>query len=142
MDEKAIRKNLIQLRISKKLSKTEVADRLEIDRCTYGKIENGPSFIINKYMPKLAKLFGVSEEYLILGYEPSRDAASQIAMLQSRIDAMETQIKALQESLEAYKKSNQDKDYIISVMRSGTQRPATRLSDPPVQYGEPDQTRH
>jgi len=51
--------NLRKLRVKKKLSQQEVADRLEIDRVTYINWENENSDVKSQYIPKIAEIFEV-----------------------------------------------------------------------------------
>ncbi|WP_144281088.1 helix-turn-helix transcriptional regulator [Chryseobacterium echinoideorum] len=51
--------NLRKMRVKKKLSQQEVADRLEIDRVTYINWENETSDVKSQYIPKIAEIFDV-----------------------------------------------------------------------------------
>lgn len=55
----SIGKNLRKMRVKKKLSQQEVADRLKIDRITYINWENEISDVKSQYIPKIAEIFDV-----------------------------------------------------------------------------------
>ena len=57
--------HLIQIRKSKKLRQQDVADRIGVQRSTYGKYETGDSEPDLKTLKKLAEFFGTTVEYLI-----------------------------------------------------------------------------
>lgn len=70
MDESSIKENLVKAREACALSQTEVALRLGINRASFIKLEKGKTHILNKHIPDLAEMYGLSLEALILGFEP------------------------------------------------------------------------
>jgi transcriptional regulator with XRE-family HTH domain len=74
MDESSIKENLARAREACNLSQTEAALRLGINRASFIKLEKGGTHILNKHIPALAEMYGVSVEALLLGYEPSEDS--------------------------------------------------------------------
>lgn len=70
MNDKTIRRNIRNIRMSKKLTQAEVADLLGISRQAYVKFEHGDTSIINRKIPKMAEVLDVTEEELMFGYDP------------------------------------------------------------------------
>lgn len=52
------------------LSQAEIAERLSISQTAYYKIERGKTSLISEHLPKIADALDLSEEALVLGYEP------------------------------------------------------------------------
>lgn len=114
MDESSVKENLIRAREACGLSQTEVASRLGINRASLVKLEKGRTRILNKHIPDMAQMYGVSVEALFLGYEPSPESA---AFLEERrternqlIDDYENRLKELRDKL-------RDKDELIGELR-------------------------
>lgn len=100
MDNDSIRQNISQLRMQKGLSKVEMADRLDIDRCTYGKIESGAAQLINKHIPGIASVLGVSVSALVNGYEPDKDAVKTAGQLKDTIKSLSDRIEELNKTID------------------------------------------
>jgi len=114
MDNDSIRQNIRELRLRKGLSKVEMADRLDIDRCTYGKIESGGAQLINKHLPGIATILGVSVSELVNGYEPDKDAIKTIAMLEERRKSLSQRIEELNRIIEDLRGQIAKDDALIS----------------------------
>ena len=56
--------------IFKFLFRVEIAERLSISQTAYYKIERGKTSLISEHLPKIADALDLSEEALVLGYEP------------------------------------------------------------------------
>lgn len=81
--------HLIQIRKSKKLRQQDVADRIGVQRSTYGKYETGDSEPDLKMLKKLAEFFGTTVEYLIGNTDdpsPSKTDATRIPVV-GRVEA-------------------------------------------------------
>ena len=65
-----IKSNIARLRAGLKISQSDVAARIGMDRNAYRNIEVGRTALVHEKVDAIAALFGVSPEGLILGYDP------------------------------------------------------------------------
>lgn len=70
MDNARIKENIIRIRTKKGISQDEMARSLDISRNSYRSIEKGSTYVINRRLHDIAERLGVSEEELVLGYQP------------------------------------------------------------------------
>lgn len=69
-------KRLATIRQNKKISQTDVANKLGIAQTTYSGYENGTRKIPLELIEKLASIFDVSPTYLVTGNHPIHDSDS------------------------------------------------------------------
>ena len=70
MNDKDIKNRIARYRREHNLSQAEIAERLSISQTAYYKIERGKTSLISGHLHKIADAFDLSEEALVLGYEP------------------------------------------------------------------------
>ena len=70
MNDKDIKNRIARYRREHNLSQAEIAERLSISQTAYYKIEKGKTALISEHLPKIADALDLSEEALVLGYEP------------------------------------------------------------------------
>ena len=103
-----------------------------ISRTAYRNIESGDTRLISDSIGKMAEVFGVSVEEILLGYEPVREDSDLLKDMKMRygekIRTIETghadetgrlnaQIKILQEFIEALQETVRTKDEVIAMLR-------------------------
>ena len=67
MDKKLVGANIERLRIQKGMTQVELAQRLCVSNRTVSKWETGGGYPDVTFFPELAKIFGVSIDYLMTG---------------------------------------------------------------------------
>ena len=123
LDETTIRKRIEALK-DETMSRLginsvdEFLERTGMKRSAFYELINGKTRIVNRHLRELAAAFEVTEEYLLLGYDPVReeelhdqdyyerryDAARQ--QLEDQIKARDRQIETLTKANEALRDSN------------------------------------
>ena len=123
LDETTIRKRIEALK-DETMSRLginsvdEFLERTGMKRSAFYELINGKTRIVNRHMRELAAAFEVTEEYLLLGYDPVREeelhdqdyferqyeAARQ--QLEDQIKARDRQIETLTKANEALRDSN------------------------------------
>ena len=123
LDENTIRKRIEALK-DETMSRLginsvdEFLERTGMKRSAFYELINGKTRIVNRHLRELAAAFEVTEEYLLLGYDPVReeelhdqdyyerryDAARQ--QLEDQIKARDRQIETLTKANEALRDSN------------------------------------
>ena len=98
MDNEFIRKNILKIRREKDLTQQEVADRMDITRSAYCKIEYGQTKMISDNLLKFAAATGTGVEEVILGYVPVED---RVGVLKDSRDRHNLQMKELKADYEA-----------------------------------------
>ena len=68
MNDKDIKNRIARYRREHNLSQAEIAERLSISQTAY--YERGKTSLISEHLPKIADALDLSEEALVLGYEP------------------------------------------------------------------------
>ena len=132
MDNISVKKNIAGIRIRKGLSQEAAAEKMGISRTAYRNIESGDTRLISDSIGKMAEVFGVSVEEILLGYEPVREDSDLLKDMKMRygekIRTIETghadetgrlnaQIKILQEFIEALQETVRTKDEVIAMLR-------------------------
>jgi len=123
LDENTIRKRIEALK-DETMSRLginsvdEFLERTGMKRSAFYELINGKTRIVNRHLRELAAAFEVTEEYLLLGYDPVReeelhdqdyyerryDAARQ--QLEDQIKARDRQIETLTKANDALRDSN------------------------------------
>ena len=67
MDKKLVGANIERLRVQKRMTQKELAQLLAVSNKTISKWETGGGFPDVTFFPELAKIFGVSIDYLMTG---------------------------------------------------------------------------
>ena len=66
--------NIRNFRRSLRVTQSEMADKLGISRTAYRNLENGDTRLFNENLDRIAEIFHIGTEELVLGYHPSRPA--------------------------------------------------------------------
>jgi len=117
LDEIAIRKRIEELKdeTTKRLgmkSMDEFVEAVGMKRTSFYDLINGKTRIVNRNLRSLAAIFDVSEEYLLLGYEPVkeeelRDQAFHERRYQEIKRQFDEQIASKDEQIAALKAANE-----------------------------------
>ena len=110
MDEASIKNNIFNLRKSRKLTQNALADSLKISANSYRAIEKGKTAIINQHVVRMANLFEMSTEELVLGYDPAQltessieeikaEYGNKVCTLEERLEKMEKLVESLEETI-------------------------------------------
>lgn len=116
-----------KLRVTRRISQTEVAQKLGISQNAYSRIERGLTRISTERLQKLAEIFGITVQELLteqelsnkpmVAKEPgtkSEDVWIYEKMIQHKdetIQSLRETIQILKEQLEAYKTLLKNKDF-------------------------------
>lgn len=73
MDNKSLAVRIIDLREKRNITQTELAKRMDLDKSSMSKIENGSRKVSSDELAKLSDIFGVTSDYL-LGKEDTKTA--------------------------------------------------------------------
>lgn len=131
MDNASIKENIFRRRTERGLSQDEMARQLGVVRNTYRKIEKGDIRLISEHIPKIARIFGVSEEEIVLGYKPVEssceledmrtDYNTRIARLTSTyentISSLRNEIGKKDAEIRDLRSMIEDKNEIISLLK-------------------------
>ena len=121
MDNITIKNNIRSIRKERKYTQEEVADMLGISLTAYRDLEKGSTSIVNSHIIKMADLFNISTEELVLGYLPQPEAGiiledvrheygNKIGNLEKRIQDLEKLVCSLEETVAT-------KNEIITMLR-------------------------
>jgi transcriptional regulator with XRE-family HTH domain len=121
MDNTSIKNNIRSIRKERKYTQEEVADMLGISLTAYRDLEKGSTSIVNGHIIKIADLFNISTEELVLGYQPQPEAGiimedvrheygNKIGNLEKRIQDLEKLVRSLEETVAT-------KNEIITMLR-------------------------
>ena len=121
MDDKSIKKNLREMRMSAGLSQSEMARRMGITRNTYVNLELGDTRVVNENIFAAAAAMNESTEKLITGYDWSETDGEYLSDVVNKyekeivslrnennalaltLQAKEAEILELKNDLKAYK---------------------------------------
>ncbi|MDD6365135.1 MAG: helix-turn-helix domain-containing protein [Bacteroidales bacterium] len=130
MDRMQIAHRLVRLRTGKDLSVTEVANLLEITRATVYRLERGNLDSLMKYLPGLARAYGCSEEFILLGYEPS-DAGLSVSDVQSdylsKLDSYRENEERMSREIRDLKEMNSVKAELITALQENLMHEREKL---------------
>lgn len=136
MDNESIKNNIFRRRNEEGLSQHEMAQRIGVVRNTYRSIEKGSMPLISAHVDEIAKVFGISNEELVLGYRPVNGSGQlkelrqdfedkkqelsaryeeTISRMSEKIAAQEKEIKDLREMLDS-------KNEIIALLKRDHQQ--------------------
>ena len=110
MDNTSIKKNIRNIRKSRKLTQEEMAYRMGISLTAYRDLEKGETSIVNSNLIKVAELLDTSSEELVLGYRPVQmegpdledvreEYSGRVAALERRIADLEKLVQSLEETI-------------------------------------------
>jgi transcriptional regulator with XRE-family HTH domain len=139
LDETTIRKRIEALK-DETMSRLginsvdEFLERTGMKRSAFYELINGKTRIVNRHLRELAAAFEVTEEYLLLGYDPVREeelhdqdyferqyeAARQ--QLEDQIKARDRQIETLTKANEALRDSNRLYGQLLKQEQKSTRR--------------------
>lgn len=114
MDNKSIKDNIRKIRMARKITQEEMADRLGISPTAYRDFEKGGTTIINNNVMKFADLLDTTTEEIVLGYRPTQiegttledirsEYGTRIMVLDRRIEDLENLVKAKEETIATQK---------------------------------------
>lgn len=115
-----IRNNLKKARKEHKMTQDEMAERLGMTRQAYCNMENGKTELINKKLYRIADMFGLSVESLMLGYSSVGDVADLTKKLDKSVQEITNLVTLVEEMQKAlfYQKEHirtlkQIQDYVF-----------------------------
>jgi transcriptional regulator with XRE-family HTH domain len=86
-DQKKLVKRIINLRESKNWTQKDLADRMDMNKVTMNKIENGNRAVTNDELRKMAVLFDVTTDYLLgINKTPEWATEQQVTDLKEWLD--------------------------------------------------------
>lgn len=121
MDNSSIKQNIRKTRESRKLTQGETALRLGMSLSSYRDFEKGETAVVNYNLQKVADLFEISTEELVLGYRPAQLSGPALEDVRkdytSRISVLEKRIEDLEKLVSSHAETIRTKDEIISMLR-------------------------
>lgn len=131
MDNASIKENIFRRRTEKGLSQDEMARKLGVVRNTYRKIEKGEIRLISEHISEIARIFGVSEEEIILGYKPAVEGgdledirtgyntriAEMTSVYENTISRLRKELESKDAEIRDLRSMIDDKNEIISLLK-------------------------
>ena len=120
MDNNSVKDNINRIRREKKITQQEAADRLGLTRQSYNRIEKGRTSILGDNILKLAAALGVSEEELLLGYEPQPSTTAlreERERYETRLESYRKTIRHLESVVESQKDTIHVQEQVIEMQR-------------------------
>lgn len=122
MNNSSIKDNIRRFRKKNGFTQEEMADKLDISLTAYRDLEAGKTSIVNANVMRLAMLFNMSTEELVLGYRPLQttdsvrleDIRSEYS---SRVSILERRISDLEKIVSSQEEVIRSKDEIILMLR-------------------------
>lgn len=105
-----LRENIINLRENSNMSQSELAKQIGIDNSYISKIERGTRKVSTSELDKIAKIFGVSTDYLLGREEKKKDEIDSIldtAMAKDGKPLSENDREVIRSMVEAYLKNKE-----------------------------------
>lgn len=101
MNDREIKKRIEEYRRARKYSQADLAEKLAISQAAYYKIEKGDTSLISDHLSKIASALDISDEALVLGYDPiDRDSYDRIISdLKRQLEEKDRRIAELESSL-------------------------------------------
>lgn len=101
MNDRDIKKRIEEYRKAKHYSQADLAEKLSISQAAYYKIEKGDTTLISDHLSKIASALDLSDEALVLGYDPlDRDSCeAAVAELSRQLAEKERRIAELEATL-------------------------------------------
>lgn len=96
-----IKSNLKKARKERRLTQDEMAEKLGMTRQAYCNMENGKTELVNKKMYKIAEMFDVNIESLILGYSSAGDVQALTEQLSRSVQDISRLVKVIDEMSKA-----------------------------------------
>ena len=112
MDNHSIKKNIRDVRKSKKYTQGAMADMMGMSLSSYKDFEKGETSIVNSNLAKIAALLETTSEELVLGYRPVQmegpgaedvraEYSGKVNILEKRIAELEKMVAYLEETIAA-----------------------------------------
>ena len=121
MDNASIKKNIFNVRKSRKLTQNEIAQSLNISVNAYRAIEKGKTAIVNPHVVKMADLLELSTEELVLGYYPTQETDISIddikAEYGNKVNSLEEQLDRMEKLVESLEETIATKNEIINMLK-------------------------
>lgn len=132
MNNSTVKENITRIRKDNGLSQSDMAEKLGISRTAYRNIEKGDTKLISDSLDKIADIFSLSPEEIVLGYAPSQENSRKLREMQQAysnrhsetIDRYEEEIRKLHKEIntlnnliDALKDSIKTKDEMIAMLR-------------------------
>lgn len=108
MDTQSICSNIRQIRLTLKKNQEEMADLLNIGRCTYINLEKGRTATVSGYVYKIARLAGQTPEQVLFGEGFTDTFLHECADFDETVKTLKSQ----------YQKELDEKDAEISALKA------------------------
>ena len=125
MDNKTVKENIYRIRKEKKITQQQMAERLDMSRNSYRRIESGDTVLVNDHIVQIADLLEMSPDELLLGDSASDGRkildemrvgyAQEISDRNRTISSLEERIRLLEDLVRT-------KDEIITMLKKQEQR--------------------
>ena len=127
-----IKSHISEKRHELNMTQNEVARQVGISVTAYRDLESGKTQILNEKVQRIAQVFDISTEELVLGYTPSQEESSRLkeerqkyqdtikeklSFYEEKIELQSTVINNLHRLLEKSEEIIQNKDQIISFQK-------------------------
>lgn len=135
MNNNTVKENITKIRKGNGLSQAVMAEKLGISRTAYRNIENGDTKLISDNLARIAEIFGLSSEEIMLGYAPSQENSRKLQEMQQtystrhseaigkyedEIRRLNKEIDTLNNLVDALKDSIKTKDEMIAMLKLGS----------------------
>ncbi len=132
MNNNTVKENITRIRKGHGLSQAVMAEKLGISRTAYRNIEKGDTRLISESLDRIAEVFSLSPEEIVLGYTPSQESSKKLQEMQQAYSSRYTEtigkyeeeilklhkeIQTLNNLVEALKDSIKTKDEMIAMLR-------------------------
>lgn len=128
MDNTSVKSNIARIRKARRITQTDMAEKLGISRNAYRGIESGETRLLNESLEEIARILDKTPEELILGYTPSEDEERIIEDLKEKyaihdqehreqIDRLNKTISALESRIELLEDLVRTKEEIITMLK-------------------------
>lgn len=117
MDNESIKTNILRFRQKAGLTIEQVAVALDITVQSYRKVEKGSTKIIYRHLDKMAALFGVTPEEILLGYQPLDPSSAQLLEENDKVQYIHDLAEDYEKRIRELKASLEEKERVIADLR-------------------------
>ncbi|MFA7116166.1 MAG: helix-turn-helix transcriptional regulator [Bacteroidales bacterium] len=125
MNNKSIKQTIKKLRLSKKLSQSEMAKMMNISQTSYNKLEKGDTSLISHRIYQISQVLGIPVQDIIIGSNNEEELNSKLNDLKQKMikenNLKSKELKDLiyekEETIENLKETIRDKNEIIGLLR-------------------------
>ncbi len=126
MDNNSIKKNICNLRRSKKYTQEEMAYKMGMSLTAYRDLEKGETSIVNANLLKIATLLDTTTEELVLGYRPIQMEGPGLEDMKEeylgRVSVLEKRIADLEKLVHTQEETISTKNEIITMLKKSLDR--------------------